>query len=205
MREMLQDVRIVSVIISSSAASTLAAVNAMHEGGIRAFEITLRTPSALDAIKTVRAEKPQLLLGAGTILSAALLEQAVEAGANFGVSPGATPELLRAAQEAHFPLLPGVNTPSDIMQGMEFGLNFFKLFPAVAIDGLDLLKSFYAPFPDVMFCPTGGIGLHNMSDYLALPNVLCVGGSWMLPEDEIAAGNWIRITEISRQSLPAQV
>ena len=202
-REMLREVRILPVITPVSTASALAAVGALHEGGLRAFEITLRSSSALEAIEAVRAERPQALLGAGTILSAASLERAAQAGADFGVSPGLTPELLQAARSGRFPLLPGINTPSEVIHGMEFGMDCFKLFPAAPIDGLALLKSFHPPFPDVMFCPTGGIGQHNMSDYLAMPNVLCVGGSWMLPEDEVAAGRWARITEIARQSLAA--
>jgi 2-dehydro-3-deoxyphosphogluconate aldolase/(4S)-4-hydroxy-2-oxoglutarate aldolase len=163
---------------------------ALITGGLPVLEITLRTPVALEAIKLIKAEFPQAITGAGTIIDTATLEQALAAGADFIVSPGATPALLKAAVASGVPLLPGVNSPSEIMQALEYGFNALKFFPAEAAGGVAMLKAFAAPLPQAMFCPTGGITTTTAPAYLALPNVACVGGSWMATKALIDAGDW---------------
>jgi 2-dehydro-3-deoxyphosphogluconate aldolase/(4S)-4-hydroxy-2-oxoglutarate aldolase len=173
---------------------------ALVAGGVRAVEITLRTPAGLGAIAAVARHVPECLAGAGTVLSADDLQGAAAAGAAFAVSPGATPRLLEAAAAGPLPFLPGVASASELMAARESGLSHFKLFPAAQVGGTGLLRALAGPFPAVRFCPTGGIDLNSAPDYLALPNVLCVGGSWLAPEALIAAGDFDAIERLARQA-----
>lgn len=168
---------------------------ALVEGGLRVLEVTLRTPVALAAIASMAAEIEGAVVGAGTVLNPDDLIRAGEAGARFAVSPGLTESLLRADGP---PVLPGVATASDIMRGIELGLDTFKFFPAVPAGGLNMLKAFYGPFAHIRFCPTGGITPDSAPEFLKLPNVSCVGGTWLTPKDLVAAGAWDRIRELAR-------
>ena len=174
---------------------------ALFDGGIRAFEITLRTPQALSAITLLRQTlPPAAIIGAGTITQVQHLQAAIHAGAQFGVSPGLTPTLAQAVSHEALPFLPGVATASEVMQALDWGFDTFKLFPAAAIGGVPLLKSWAGPLAQARFCPTGGIDADNATDYLALDNVLAVGGSWLMPADKVAQGDWQGITALAMQA-----
>ncbi|MGZ4958348.1 MAG: bifunctional 4-hydroxy-2-oxoglutarate aldolase/2-dehydro-3-deoxy-phosphogluconate aldolase [Methylomonas sp.] len=173
---------------------------ALVDGGLKVLEITLRTPVALDAIRLIKAEVPGAIVGAGTIINVQTLHHAIDAGAEFIVSPGVTDNLLDAALETNVPLLPGVVTPSEVMRLLDKGIQSMKFFPAEAAGGIPMLKSIAGPLPQVTFCPTGGVNPKNAPEYLALKNVACVGGSWMAPVDLVDAGNW---TEITRRAAEA--
>ncbi|WP_199053613.1 bifunctional 4-hydroxy-2-oxoglutarate aldolase/2-dehydro-3-deoxy-phosphogluconate aldolase [Aquitalea sp. ASV15] len=191
---------VVPVIVVNDAAVAVDLARALVDGGIRVLEVTLRTKAALAAMRRMRDEVPGAIVGAGTLRNRAQLEAALDAGAQFGVSPGLTPELASAARNANLTLLPGVATASEAMRAQDEGFDILKLFPAEAVGGIKLLKSLAGPLPDLRFCPTGGIDLVKAKDYLALPNVLAVGGSWLTPEDAIANRDWARITELARQA-----
>lgn len=167
---------------------------ALVEGGLKVLEITLRTPVALEAIRRIKAEVPGAIVGAGTIINPETLDAAIEAGAEFIVSPGYTESLLGFALSSGVPILPGVVTPSEVMRLLDKGVNCMKFFPAEAAGGIPMLKSIGGPLPQVTFCPTGGVTPKNAPDYLALNNVACVGGSWMAPADLVDAQNWAEIT-----------
>ena len=173
---------------------------ALTAGGLAVLEITLRTPCALAAISAVRAAVPEVLVGAGTLTRPEEFAEAERADAQFGVSPGFTPELAAASRAAGYPFLPGVMTPSEVINARRAGFAALKLFPAQQAGGVGLLKALAAPFPDVVFCPTGGIGRDTASDYLALPNVACVGASWVAPSDRVAAGDWPAIEALAREA-----
>jgi 2-dehydro-3-deoxyphosphogluconate aldolase/(4S)-4-hydroxy-2-oxoglutarate aldolase len=158
----------------------------------------LRTPSALEAIGRIAAEVPQAIVGAGTVLNAEQVDSAVGAGAQFLVSPGTTPDLLDALEASGAPFLPGAATPSELIALLERGICVAKLFPAEAIRGLSLLRAFRGPFPDMRFCPTGGIDQRIAADYLAMSNVCCVGGSWMAPPAAVRAGDWVAVEGLAR-------
>ena len=175
--------------------------HALIAGGINVLEITLRTEAALGAIKLLAKEVPEAHVGAGTVLNPDDLAKVRDAGATFAISPGCTDRLLNSAKEMGFPLLPGVTTGSEIMQGMDLGYTHFKLFPATSVGGIPLLKSFGGPFQDAKFCPTGGINADNYLDFLALDNVLCAGGSWVAPTKLVKSGDFKRITEITASAL----
>jgi 2-dehydro-3-deoxyphosphogluconate aldolase/(4S)-4-hydroxy-2-oxoglutarate aldolase len=166
---------------------------ALMSGGIRVLEVTMRTPAALDSVRAIRAALPDALVGVGTITNVADLEAARAAGARFGVSPGTTPDLLAHARGWNFPFLPGVMTPSDVMRAIEAGFAAMKLFPARQAGGVEMLKALGGPFPQVRFCPTGGIDADSAASYLALPNVVCVGGSWLSPPALVATRDWGQI------------
>ena len=191
---------VVPVIVVNDAAVAVDLARALVDGGIRVLEVTLRTKAALAAMRRMRDEVPGAIVGAGTLRNRAQLEAALDAGAQFGVSPGLTPELASAARNANLTLLPGVATASEAMRAQDEGFDILKLFPAEAVGGIKLLKSLAGPLPDLRFCPTGGIDLTKAKDYLALQNVLAVGGSWLTPEDAIANRDWARITELARQA-----
>lgn len=174
---------------------------ALVAGGIRVLEITLRTPVALDAIRIISQQVEEAIVGAGTITTPEHLQQAEEAGAVFAISPGLTPNLLKASQSNRIALIPGISTLSELMLGMEYGLDHFKFFPAAAAGGVNMLKGIAGPIPSVTFCPTGGISADNYNEYLKLPNVACVGGSWLAPDDAIKAKNWHKITELAEQAI----
>lgn len=170
--------------------------SALFAGGINALEVTLRTPIALEAVQLLNRTFPDALIGVGTVVIPEQLEQAIAAGAKFAFSPGATQALLQAGCAASIPFIPGVSSISEIMDGLTLGYTHFKFFPAVAAGGIPMLKAIYGPFPQARFCATGGINEANFSDYLALPNVSCIGGSWVVPEEAIKHGNWSLITEL---------
>lgn len=172
---------------------------ALVDGGMTVFEVLLRTPEALDAIRVMAQAAPEAAIGAGTILSERQMLSALEAGATFGVSPGLTAPLARAAQSAGFPFLPGAASASEIMKGMEFGFFEQKFFPALGRTGIAFLKSVAGVFPQVTFCPTGGIQPEDVGDYLALPNCNIVGGAWVCPAQLVQAHDWASITELARQ------
>jgi 2-dehydro-3-deoxyphosphogluconate aldolase/(4S)-4-hydroxy-2-oxoglutarate aldolase len=191
----------IPVVVIQDARHAAPLSRALARGGVPIIEITLRTPAALDAIRAAAAEVPEALIGAGTITSPKDIQAVMAAGAAFGVSPGLTPELLDAANDLGFPLLPGVVTASEIMTGLSRGLTRFKLFPAVPVGGYELLKALGGPFPQVRFCPTGGITLETAPKFLSLPNVTCVGGSWLAPAALMEAGDWDGIERIARESV----
>jgi len=167
---------------------------ALVDGGLKVLEITLRTPVALECIRRIKAEVPGAIVGAGTIINTHTLYQAIDAGAEFIVSPGITETLLSEALASGVPILPGVVTPSEVMRLLEKGITAMKFFPAEAAGGIPMLKSIGGPLPQVTFCPTGGVNPKNAPEYLALSNVACVGGSWMAPADLVDTGNWSEIT-----------
>lgn len=170
---------------------------ALTEGGLAVLEVTLRTPAALDAVSAMVASVPEAIVGLGTVTRGEEFDRARDAGARFVVSPGVTPSLLDAAVRTGMPFLPGAVTASEILLSLEAGRQYLKFFPAQSSGGVAALKALYGPFPDVVFCPTGGIRPENYLDYLSLPNVLCVGGSWLTPRDALAAGDWPRITALA--------
>lgn len=194
-REMLQASPVMPVIVLDHVDDAVPLARALVAGGIRVLEVTLRTPAALDCVRAIRAALPEAIVGVGTISNVADYDAAREAGAVFGVSPGASPALLAKAS-AHandFPFLPGVMTPSDVMSALAVGFTAMKLFPAKQAGGIDMLKAISGPFPQVLFCPTGGIDAESAPSYLALPNVACVGGSWLAPAAAVAKKDWAEI------------
>ena len=173
---------------------------ALSAGGLRVLEITLRTPVALAAIEAMRKAVPEAIVGVGTLTRAVDFAAADRAGAQFGVTPGLTPELVSAARGARFPLLPGVMTPTELIAARTAGFTVLKLFPAQQAGGIGMLQALGAPFPDVIFCPTGGITRASAPDFLALPNVACVGGSWVAPRAMLAAADWAGIEALARDA-----
>jgi 2-dehydro-3-deoxyphosphogluconate aldolase/(4S)-4-hydroxy-2-oxoglutarate aldolase len=171
---------------------------ALQRGGLPVIEVTLRTPVALAALAAMVQAAPDAVIGAGTVLDGAQYDAATRAGARFIVSPGATPRLLAAAAANGVPFLPGVQTASELMAGLEAGLDTFKFFPAVPAGGVGMLQAFAGPFPQVRFCPTGGISPATAPDFLALANVLCIGGSWLTPKNLLAAGDWAAVEHLAR-------
>ena len=173
---------------------------ALCAGGLRVLEVTLRTPACLPSIEAMRKAVPDAVVGVGTLTRAQDFVAAGRAGAQFGVSPGLTAEIATAAKSASFPLLPGIMTPSELIAGLGWGFDTFKLFPAQQAGGINMLKALNGPFPDVVFCPTGGITRATAPDFLALSNVACVGGSWVAPAELIRAGDWSAIEELARDA-----
>jgi 2-dehydro-3-deoxyphosphogluconate aldolase / (4S)-4-hydroxy-2-oxoglutarate aldolase len=191
---------VIPVLTVSSVEDGLAQAKALAAGGLYAIEVTLRTPSALSAIKAIAQEVPDAVVGAGTIVSADQIDEAVAAGAKFLVSPGASPQLAKAAAASPVPFLPGCATASEAMALRDLGFRALKLFPAEAVGGTKLLASLAGPLPDLRFCPTGGIDLAKAPDYLKLPNVACVGGSWMLPKEALARGDYAGVAAQARHA-----
>jgi 2-dehydro-3-deoxyphosphogluconate aldolase/(4S)-4-hydroxy-2-oxoglutarate aldolase len=173
---------------------------ALSSGGLRVLEVTLRTPVALQAIEAMRKAVPDAVVGVGTLACADDFIRAANAGAQFGVSPGLTQPLAEAARAAPFPLLPGIMTPSELIAGMGWGFDTFKLFPAQQAGGIGMLKALGAPFPEIRFCPTGGVTRTSAPEFLALPNVICVGGSWVAPADRLQARDWNAIEQLARDA-----
>ena len=173
---------------------------ALCAGGLRVLEVTLRTSAGLPAIEAMRTAVPEAVVGVGTLTKPEDFTQSAEAGAQFGVSPGLTEPLAQAAHGAGFPLLPGIMTPSELIAGLGWGFTTFKLFPAQQAGGIGMLKAMGGPFPDVVFCPTGGITRASAPDFLALSNVACVGGSWVAPNENIRAGDWNSIEVLARDA-----
>ncbi|MGE0173961.1 MAG: bifunctional 4-hydroxy-2-oxoglutarate aldolase/2-dehydro-3-deoxy-phosphogluconate aldolase [Oligoflexales bacterium] len=201
MKTILKNSPIVPVVVADNVEQGVKIAEALVEGGMVAIEITLRTPSALSIIAAVAKQFPKLMVGAGTVLNPNQLQEVQKAGAKFAVSPGSTPALLKAAKDMKFPLLPGIATASEIMQGIDLGYDCFKLFPASAVGGVPLLKGFGGPFKEVTFCPTGGINENNFLEYLNLDNVVSVGGTWLTPVKSIKDQNWQDIVSLAKASL----
>ena len=199
--ELLALAPVIPVLVIDNLDDAVPLAAALVEGGLPVLEITLRTPVALAAMKAIASQVPGALVGVGTVISTDEMEQSIDAGAAFAVSPGCTSELATRAAGFELPYLPGVAGPSDVMRALEHDLSVLKLFPAAAVGGVNMLKSLAGPFPDVRFCPTGGVGPDNMLEYLALGNVVTVGGSWVAPAAEIKAGNWGRITELAADAV----
>lgn len=190
---------VVPVIVIDDPAVAVDLAHALVAGGIRVLEVTLRTKAALAAIRRMRDEVPDAIVGAGTLRTRPQVEASVDAGAQFGISPGLTPELAAAARSAALTFIPGIATPAEAMRAEDEGFLVQKLFPAEAVGGVKLLKSLAGPFPNLRYCPTGGIDLARAPEYLKLPNVMCVGGSWLTPADALAARDWDRITQLARE------
>lgn len=186
-RNILTNAGVMPVVTLDSVEQGLEIARALEAGGLTAIEVTLRSAAALDAVRAIKADLPQLIVGVGTVLRLEDIDAAHAAGADFLVTPGTTPTLARALADCALPSIPGVATPSEVIALMESGFNCMKLFPAAALGGVARLKALAGPFPELRFCPTGGIGEADAAQYLALPNVLCVGGSWMVPADWLQA------------------
>lgn len=197
--------RVLPVVTAYDEASALRLAAALQAGGMRCIEITLRTPAALHCLRAVKAEIPGLQVAAGTVTDGATIAAAVEAGADFCVSPGISEVMIDACADAAVPFLPGVATPSEVLLGVSRGLSLFKLFPAVPVGGKALLRALHGPFPDVRFCPTGGLTAQNFREFLALENVICCGGSWMVSDELVENGRWQEVTALSRAALAADV
>jgi 2-dehydro-3-deoxyphosphogluconate aldolase/(4S)-4-hydroxy-2-oxoglutarate aldolase len=191
---------VVPVVIIHDARAAVSMARALVAGGVPAIEVTLRTPAALDAIRAIAEEVEGAIVGVGTVLSAKDLRAAHKAGARFAVSPGVSPGLLDAADDSELPLLPGVATAGEAMTLLERGYHHLKFFPAVPAGGHKLLGAWASPLPQIRFCPTGGISLANAPDFLNLPNVLCVGGSWLTPADKLDSGDWAGIERLAREA-----
>jgi 2-dehydro-3-deoxyphosphogluconate aldolase / (4S)-4-hydroxy-2-oxoglutarate aldolase len=189
---------VIPVIVIQQLEHAVPLARALVAGGVRVLEVTMRTPVALAAIEAIARAVPEALVGAGTIRSAADARAARDAGSVFGVSPGYTAAVGAACREAGLPLLPGVATAGEVMAAQADGLGFLKFFPATAAGGIPMLKALAGPFPDVAFCPTGGITPETAPQFLALPNVKVCGGSWLTPADALAAGDWARITRLAQ-------
>ena len=200
-RDVVRDAPVIPVIVLEKVEHAAPMARALLAGGIRMLEVTLRTPAALACIEAIARDVPQAVVGAGTVRSGQDARAAAAAGARFLVSPGLTPAVAQASRDVRLPLLPGVATASEIMQAQEEGLQALKFFPALQAGGLPLLKAWQGPFADMCFCPTGGIHAGNAADFLALNNVACVGGSWLVPQDALEQGDWARITALARAAM----
>jgi len=196
--DVMRDAPVIPVIVLHDVKDAVPLARALVAGGIRMLEVTLRTREALECIEIIAKEVPEAVAGAGTIRSAADAQAASLAGARFGVSPGYTRSVGKACHDLGLPLLPGVATGSEIMMAQEDGYTQLKFFPALQAGGLPMLKAWQGPFGDVTFCPTGGIQAGNAAEFLALSNVACVGGSWIVPTDAIREGDWARIEQLAR-------
>ncbi|MGM9452650.1 bifunctional 4-hydroxy-2-oxoglutarate aldolase/2-dehydro-3-deoxy-phosphogluconate aldolase [Legionella bozemanae] len=195
---------IIPVVVIKEIEHAVPLATALFAGGIHVIEVALRTPIALDAVKLLIKTFPEALIGVGTVTTPEQLNQVADLGAKFALSPGKTQALLTAGVTSRIPLIPGISSVSELMEGLILGYTHFKFFPAAAVGGVNMLRAIHGPFPQAKFCPTGGINEMNFSDYLALPNVSCVGGSWIVPEEATKKGNWSLITDLSfavRQSV----
>jgi len=194
---------IVPVVVLDDAADGIPLAEALVAGGLPVIEVTLRTPAGLDAIAAIADKVPDAVIGAGTVNTASLVRQSVDAGAQFLVSPGSTDTLLDAMSDSGLAFLPGVATASEMMRLLERGITEMKFFPAEASGGTAFLRSMASPLPQARFCPTGGITLASAGSYLEVPNVGCIGGTWLTPRDAVATGDWNRIEELARQARTA--
>lgn len=195
LQDILKLAPVVPVLIIEEEAHAVPLAKALVAGGLYALEVTLRTPVAIESIRRIAGEVEGAVVGAGTITTAAARQSVADAGAKFGVSPGL---IEGEGFDGPVPLLPGIATATELMWGLRAGYTHFKLFPANIVGGVGALKAFASPFPQATFCPTGGVSLENANDYLAQPNVICVGGSWVAPMDAVRAGDWGRITDLAR-------
>lgn len=192
---------VVPVIVINKLEHAVPMAKALLAGGVRVLEVTLRTDCALEAIRLIAKEVPDAIVGAGTVLNPKQLADVTAAGAQFAISPGVSAPLLKAATEGSIPLIPGISTVSELMLGLDHGLKEFKFFPAEANGGVKALQAIGGPFSQVRFCPTGGISLANYRDYLALKSVLCIGGSWLVPQDAMESGDFGRITQLAKEAV----
>ena len=202
--DVVRDAPVIPVIVLHQVAHAVPMARALLAGGIRMLEVTLRTPAALECIAAIAREVPGAVVGAGTVRSASDARSASNAGARFLVSPGLTAAVAQASRDVNLALLPGVATASEIMQAQEAGLQALKFFPALQAGGLAMLKAWQGPFGDVLFCPTGGISTSNAPDFLALANVACVGGSWLVPQEALEQGDCARITALAQAAAELQ-
>lgn len=191
---------VIPVIVIDNIKHAVGLADALVKGGIRVLEITMRTPAALEAISVINKEVEGAIVGAGTVTDSRKMDSALKAGARFIISPGLTTQLAKAAATIQIPFIPGAMTPSDVMAAMEQGLTELKFFPAQSAGGISMLKALSGPFPDIRFCPTGGITLTTAPEFLALSNVVCVGGTWLTPAKAVKEENWNAITELAHQA-----
>lgn len=198
--EVMRDAPVIPVIVLEDVQHAVPLARALVAGGIRMLEVTLRTGAALACIEAIARDVPEAVVGAGTVRSAADARAAAQAGARFAVSPGYTRAVGEACRAAELALLPGVATSGEIMAAQEDGWRELKFFPAMQAGGPAMLKAWHGPFPDVRFCPTGGVQASNAAELLALPNVVCVGGSWLTPADAVKAGDWARVTQLAAEA-----
>jgi 2-dehydro-3-deoxyphosphogluconate aldolase / (4S)-4-hydroxy-2-oxoglutarate aldolase len=199
--EILRQGPVIPVVVIHKLEQAVPLAKALMAGGIRVIEVTLRTPVAMETIRAISRDVPGAIVGAGTVTRAEELTTVAGAGAGFAISPGLTAELLQAANQGTIPLIPGISTVSELMTGMALGYTHFKFFPAEAAGGVKMLKAIAGPFPQITFCPTGGITLDTYLDYLALGNVACIGGSWIVPQGAMDQGNWAQITALTREAV----
>lgn len=199
--ELFSDIRIVPVVVIDNADLAVPLAIALRDAGVRAIEITLRTPAAMEALARIAKDVPEVLPGVGSLRRPEQFAEVIAAGARFGVSPGATPALLTAAQQAGFPYLPGAASATEILHLLEGGYRLQKFFPAEQLGGVPMLKALSAPLPEVRFCPTGGLSAEIAPQYLALPQVACVGGSWFIPAAALKAGDFARIGELATAAI----
>ncbi|HEY9102664.1 bifunctional 4-hydroxy-2-oxoglutarate aldolase/2-dehydro-3-deoxy-phosphogluconate aldolase [Chitinimonas sp.] len=199
-RDIMRASPVMPVIVLDRVEDAVPLARALVAGGIRVLEVTLRTAAGLASVKAIAAEVPEAIVGVGTVTRPEQFAEAKAAGAVFAVTPGLTEELALAAKAAGISLLPGVMTPSEVIAALGWGFDAMKLFPAEQAGGLGMLKAMNGPFAEVLFCPTGGVTLESAPKFLALPNVACVGGSWLVPKDKIAAGEWHIVTQLAREA-----
>ncbi len=192
---------VVPVLVIEDVKDALPIAEALLAADVKVLEVTLRTESALEVISTIAKHLPEAIIGAGTVTNRELLQQSYDAGAQFAISPGLTKDLLVAGMEGNIALIPGISSISELMDGIDSGYDHLKFFPAEASGGVKALKAIGGPFPDIKFCPTGGINLNNIRDYLALPNVSCCGGSWLVSDEIIKQANWQEVTRLAKQVL----
>jgi len=200
-RNLLAGNPVIPVITLDRVEDAVPLAEALVAGGLKVLEVTLRTEAAIEGIKQIIKHVPGAIVGTGTVCNEQQIKLSEDIGCQFMISPGATDKLLQAAQKSSIPFLPGISSVSELMRGLEYGHRDFKFFPAEAAGGVPVLKAMAGPFSDVKFCPTGGIGLHNVLAYLALPNVLCVGGSWIAQPKLIQAKNWAEIEKLAREAV----
>ena len=201
--DIFHNIPVIPVLSLNNFDDSIGVAKALINGGLNVLEVTLRTDYGLQAIRELKQAFPEAIIGAGTVTTPAQFESAVEAGADFILSPGHTMELLKLASESDIPTIPGISTPSEAMLAMEFGFNRLKFFPAEALGGVNFLRSLNGPFPQLKFCPTGGITINNVSQYLSLSNVFCVGGTWLTPNKLIELKKWkdIQILAVEASTL----
>lgn len=192
---LLRDAGILPIVTVDSLDQARAVAEALQRGGLHSIELTLRTPIALAALAMLKHEYPALVIGAGTVLTPEHIAAAEQAGADFLVTPGASPSMIRALAACALPVVPGAATPSELLTLAEHGFQVAKLFPAAAVGGITMLKALHGPLPDLMFCPTGGIGESDAAGYLAQPNVACIGGSWMVPKSWLHEQQWDKVAD----------
>lgn len=199
--DILTSAPVVPVIVIDRVEQAVPLAQALVDGGLKVLEVTLRSAVAMQAIQAIARSVPDAILGVGTVTRPQQFQECVEAGAQFAVSPGLTDSLLDASRTAGLPFLPGVFTPTEVMHAQAQGFTQLKLFPASQAGGIGMLKAMHGPLPDVVFCPTGGIGADNFGEFLRLPNVACVGGSWVCPADAVQQQDWERIQQLAQEAI----